>query len=155
MCRAEEIAKSGDFLVVSIGDQSVVVTRDREGALRAFHNTCRHRGSVLCTSEKGRFKSHSIVCPYHAWTYSLDGKLASTPYQLESSDFDMADYSLYEVAIDQWGGFVFINLAGRDAEPLEDLPLAFPGITGKLALGGCEDRLPVGPRDQSQLEAVA
>ena len=126
VCRAEEVAKPGDFLVVPIGEQSVVVTRDREGTLRAFHNTCRHRGSILCANEKGRFKSNSIVCPYHAWTYSLDGKLIATPYQLETSDFDISNYSLYDVAIDQWGGFVFINLAGRDAEPLEDYLRPFP-----------------------------
>ena len=120
VCRAEEIANPRDFLVVPVGDQSVVITRDPKGQLHAFHNTCRHRGSVLCTEEKGRFKGGSVVCPYHAWTYSLDGKLTSTPHQLYSADFDMKDYSLYRVAIGEWGGFVFINLAGDAAEPLED-----------------------------------
>ena len=120
VCRSEEIAKPRDYLIVPIGEQSVVVTRDLKGTLRAFHNTCRHRGSILCTEAQGKFEGGSIVCPYHAWTYSLEGDLIATPHQLESADFDMADYSLYDVAIGEWGGFVFINLAGREAGPLED-----------------------------------
>ena len=112
-CRSEEVASPRDYKVIAIGDQNVVVTRDLKGDLRAFHNTCRHRGSILCTEEQGKFEGGSIVCPYHAWTYSLEGDLIATPHQLESADFDMADYSLYDVAIGEWGGFVFVNLACR------------------------------------------
>ena len=128
-CRSEEVASPRDYKVITVGDQNVVVTRDLKGHVRAFHNTCRHRGSILCTEEQGRFEGGSIVCPYHAWTYSLEGDLIATPHQLESADFDMADYSLYDVAVGEWGGFVFINLAGKKAEPLEtvlgDLPERF------------------------------
>ena len=116
--REEEVPNARDYLVKRIGEQDVVVTRDLNGTLRAFHNTCRHRGSVLCTEESGRFEGGSIVCPYHAWTYSLDGKLIATPHQLESADFDMGDYSLYNVAVGTWGGFIFVNLAGDQAPPL-------------------------------------
>ena len=128
--REEEVPNPRDYIVKSVADQNIVIARDLKGNLRAFHNTCRHRGSILCTEEKGRFEGGSIVCPYHAWTYSLEGDLIATPHQLESADFDMGDYSLYDVAIGTWGGFVFINLAGRDAEPLEmalgSLPIRFP-----------------------------
>ena len=117
-CRSEDVASPRDYKVVTIGDQNVVVTGDLNGNLRAFHNTCRHRGSVLCTEEQGRFEGGSIVCPYHAWTYSLEGDLIATPHQLESADFDMADYSLYDVAIGEWGGFVFVNLSGNEAGEL-------------------------------------
>ena len=119
-CRSEEIGSPRDYRVVSIGDQNIVVTRDLQGNARAFHNTCRHRGSILCTQDEGRFEGGSIVCPYHAWTYSLEGNLIATPHQLESADFDMKDYSLYRVAVGEWGGFVFVNLAGDRAGPLED-----------------------------------
>ena len=118
-CRSEEIDSSRDYRVVTIGDQNVIVTRDLKGNVRAFHNTCRHRGSILCTQDEGRFEGGSIVCPYHAWTYSLEGDLIATPHQLESADFDKKDYSLYSVAAGEWGGFVFVNLAGDRAAPLE------------------------------------
>ena len=119
VARVEEVSSPRDYKVVTIGDQNVVITRDLKGNLRAFHNTCRHRGSILCTDIQGKFEGGSIVCPYHAWTYSLEGDLIATPHQLESADFDMADYSLYDVAIGTWGGYIFVNLAGKDAEPLE------------------------------------
>ena len=116
--RAEEVAAPRDYKVFTVGEQSCVITRDLQGQLRAFHNTCRHRGSILCTEERGRFEGGSVVCPYHAWTYSLKGDLIATPHQLESSDFNMKDYSLYEVAVGEWAGYVFVNFAGADAHPL-------------------------------------
>ena len=129
VCRSDEVASPRDYKVVSIGEQNIVVTRDLRGNLRAFHNTCRHRGSILCTQDEGRFEGGSIVCPYHAWTYSLEGKLIATPHQLESADFDMKAYSLYEAAVGEWGGFVFVNLTPEEGEPLEkslgDTPLKF------------------------------
>ena len=118
-CRAEEISSPRDYKTFTVGDQSCIITRDLKGQLRAFHNTCRHRGSILCTEDKGRFEGGSIVCPYHAWTYSLEGDLIATPHQLESADFEMKDYSLYDVAVGEWGGYVFVNFAGSDAESLE------------------------------------
>ena len=116
--REDEVPNPRDYKVISVGRQNVMVVRDLQGQLRAFHNTCRHRGSILCTEEKGSFAGGSIVCPYHAWTYALDGGLIATPHQLESADFDMADYSLYNVAVDTWAGFLFLNLAGDKAPPL-------------------------------------
>lgn len=127
--REEDIAQPGAWRVVHIGTQSIVVLRNERGELRAFHNTCRHRGSILCTSDEGRFDRARIACPYHAWTYDLDGRLIATPRRMETPDFDMSAFSLFEVAVDAWGGFVFVNLAGRKAEPLArtlgDLPDRF------------------------------
>ena len=128
--REEEIPNPRDYIVKTIGDQNIVVTRDLKGQLRAFHNTCRHRGSILCTEDKGKFEGGSIVCPYHAWTYSLEGDLIATPHQLESADFDMAEYSLYDVAIGTWAGYIFVNLAGKDAAPLET---ALGGMPSRFA----------------------
>jgi glycine betaine catabolism A len=110
-CREEEIAAPGDWITVRIGSQSLVVLR-KDSGIKAFHNTCRHRGSVLCTAEQGRFERGRIVCPYHAWTYDLDGKLVGTPRRMETPDFDPKDFPLFDVALRTWGGFVFVNLSG-------------------------------------------
>jgi Rieske 2Fe-2S family protein len=117
VAREEVLPAPGDWILVRVGTQSVIVVRDEAGALRAFHNTCRHRGSVLCTGESGRFPRGRIVCPYHAWTYDLRGRLVATPRRMETADFRLADYPLFEVKADVWGGFVFVNL-DRSAGPL-------------------------------------
>jgi glycine betaine catabolism A len=117
--REEEIPAAGDWRLVRVGTQSLVLVRTEAGTINAFHNTCRHRGSVLCTEEKGRFARKRIVCPYHAWTYDLDGRLLATPRRMETPDFRPADFPLYEVTVDQWGGFVFVSL-GADPGPLAD-----------------------------------
>jgi phenylpropionate dioxygenase-like ring-hydroxylating dioxygenase large terminal subunit len=118
VAREEELAKPGDWRSVRIGTQSLVLVRD-DDRLRAFHNTCRHRGSVLCTEEQGNFARKRIVCPYHSWTYDLAGELVATPRRMETPDFDLRNFPLYQVAVASWGGFVFVNLAGRDAPPLD------------------------------------
>jgi Rieske 2Fe-2S family protein len=113
VAREEEIAAPGDWRVVKIGTQSIVLVKD--DGLKAFHNTCRHRGSILCTEEQGNFPRKRIVCPYHSWTYDLSGQLVATPRRMETPDFDMGRFPLYEVAVKTWGGFVFVNLEGKDA----------------------------------------
>ena len=126
VCRAEEVASPRDYKVFTVGEQSCIVTRDLKGQLQAFHNTCRHRGSILCTEESGRFDGGSVVCPYHAWTYSLEGDLIATPHQLESADFDMKNYSLYDVAVGEWGGYVFVNFAGSRTRSRSRMPWGTP-----------------------------
>jgi glycine betaine catabolism A len=118
VAREEEMPQPGDWRVLRVGTQSLVITRGEAGELRAFHNTCRHRGSVLCTEERGNFRRRRIVCPYHSWTYDLAGELVATPRRMETPDFEMRAFPLYRVAAETWGGFVFVNLAGRDATPL-------------------------------------
>jgi Rieske 2Fe-2S family protein len=116
--REEELPAPRDFAVVGIDDQSVLVARDQDGGLRAFHNTCRHRGSRLCDEERGRLRGAAIVCPYHGWTYGLDGSLRGARYQVESPAFRREEHSLHPVAVDSWGGFLFVNLQGEAAPPL-------------------------------------
>ena len=129
VARLEEIPNPGDYKVATIGTQQIVLLKDQKGTLRAFHNTCRHRGSILCIDEKGSFKGDSIVCPYHGWTYSFKGGLIATPLRMESTGFKMSDYWLYNVAVGTWGGYIFVNLAGERAVPLElalgDIPSRF------------------------------
>ncbi|MER9250040.1 aromatic ring-hydroxylating dioxygenase subunit alpha [Mesorhizobium sp. M0590] len=109
VCRSEAIDR-GSFRRHAIGDQDVLIVRDEQGDLHAYHNTCRHRGSRLCTAQEGSLNSGSIVCPYHAWTYALDGKLTGVPGLAMPPDFDKASFSLFPVAVSVWRGFVFINL---------------------------------------------
>ena len=116
VAREVELAAPGDWRVVKIGTQSIVLVRDER--LKAFHNTCRHRGSILCTEEQGNFSRKRIVCPYHSWTYDLSGRLVATPRRMETPDFDMRDFPLFEVATKTWGGFVFVCLA-KNPPPFE------------------------------------
>jgi glycine betaine catabolism A len=119
-CREEEIALPGDWITARIGSQSVVILRNQSG-IKAFHNTCRHRGSILCEKQSGKFARSRIVCPYHAWTYDLEGRLVGTPRRMETPDFKPEDYPLFDVSVDTWGGFVFVNLArGKGTAGLQE-----------------------------------
>ena len=128
-CRSEALPAAGDFITVTIGDQNLLLVRDAAGHVNAFHNTCRHRGSILCDAERGHLRGERIACPYHAWTYSLEGELLHTPFRLPSDDFDPANFPLYRVGAGEWGGFVFVNLGARDdsglADALGDMPVRF------------------------------
>ena len=115
VARDEELPAPGDWRLVRLGTQSLLLSRDEAGGLHAFHNTCRHRGSVLCTEERGNFARRRIVCPYHAWTYDLGGRLVATPRRMETPDFRLEDFPLFEVAAASWGGFVFVHLGKEPA----------------------------------------
>lgn len=104
-----EISKPGNFFTVQVGDYPVVLVRDRESKIRAFHNSCRHRGSRVCTTQKGL--SARLVCPYHQWTYDLDGKLLFARQMAEG--FKQDDYGLKPVACESAGGYIFICLADQ------------------------------------------
>ncbi len=112
-CREEELPGPGSWRVVRIGTQQVLMVRNENKKLRAFHNTCRHRGSILCTEEAGKFARERIVCPYHSWTYDFAGKLIATPRRMATPDFDVEKFPLYEVHLKSWGGFVFLCLSSR------------------------------------------
>ncbi len=108
--RESGIANPGEYFVREVELESVVVVRGRDGNVRAFHNVCRHRGTRICTEAQGRF-INSIKCPYHAWTYTLDGRLLAAPSMGGVDGFDIADYSLHPVAVALWEGFIFVSLA--------------------------------------------
>ena len=114
--RSTQLNREGAFLRRDVAGASVLIVRGAEGAMRAFHNVCRHRGTRLCTESDGVFRG-SIQCPYHAWTYALDGHLVTAPQMGEVAGFDRADYPLRQVACETWDGHIFINLADS-AKPL-------------------------------------
>jgi glycine betaine catabolism A len=115
--REEEIPRPGGFRTVEVAGSGVLVLRNRQGELKAFHNVCRHRGTRLVEAAEGSELTR-LVCPYHAWTYDLDGRLLGTPHMQDAKGFDRAKSGLYPVAIQTWRGFVFVNLAPKP-EPLE------------------------------------
>ena len=105
-CTAE-VEAPGQYLTVSVGPSSIVVVRGQDDVLRAFFNTCRHRGFRICDQEHGQAKS--LVCPYHRWTYRLDGTLAYASWMPE--DFDRAQHSLKPVHVRTLAGAIYICLA--------------------------------------------
>jgi len=108
-----EIPNKGNFITVHIGANSVIVVRGAEGKIHAFHNVCRHRGSRLCVADKG--KVAKLVCPYHQWTYELDGRLLFAGTEM-GSDFDLKQYGLKPVHVKTAGGYIFISLAENPPE---------------------------------------
>jgi phenylpropionate dioxygenase-like ring-hydroxylating dioxygenase large terminal subunit len=121
-----QVAKPGDFFVQEIGEESVIILCDRAGTIRAFYNVCRHRGTRLCEEERGH--SSTIQCPYHAWTYALDGRLVGAPHMDEVPEFDRTQFSLRPVNLGVWEGFIFVNL-DDEAPPLDDW---FAPLAGKF-----------------------
>ncbi len=126
--RAEELPNPGDYRVLDIVGESILLVRNREGTLRAFYNVCRHRGSRLCRTDGrgptgmavqgGLIAGRSIMCPYHQWTYDLDGHLIAAPHLGSVTGFDKSEISLYPVGVECWGGFVFVHLTPAEAQPL-------------------------------------
>jgi phenylpropionate dioxygenase-like ring-hydroxylating dioxygenase large terminal subunit len=106
------------------------VTRARDGELRAFLNVCRHRGFPLV---EGAGKRETLQCPYHAWTYGLDGSLRTAPRSDEEQHFPKEELGLCSVAVGTWGPFVFVN-ADRHAEPLADALGSMPAQVAELGL---------------------
>tara|TARA_B100000787_G_scaffold168806_1_gene158341 strand:- start:1693 stop:2817 length:1125 start_codon:yes stop_codon:yes gene_type:complete len=105
--RADALAKPGDYLTLDLADQPILVLRDSTDKLRAMSNVCRHRMSTLL---EGRGSIRAIVCPYHAWTYNLDGTLRGAPAMDQNTAFCKSDVVLPNVACEEWLGWVFVSL---------------------------------------------
>jgi len=110
VCHVEKTREPGSYIAVEIGGQPIAIIRDKAGNLRAFYNVCKHRAHQLLSGE-GR--TTLIVCPYHAWAYRLDGKLQGAPHTSNLINFDRADICLDEIQIEEFCGFVFVNLDKR------------------------------------------
>jgi Rieske 2Fe-2S family protein len=108
------IAKAGDYLTTEVAGESLIIVRDKHGGIHGFYNVCRHRGSRLIETRNGQCAA--IQCPYHAWTYALDGRLIGAPHMDQVSGFDKTDYSLHAVNLALWEGFIFVNLADASTQ---------------------------------------
>lgn len=129
--RSEDVAEPGDYKLVELAGESLIVVRDRERKLHAHYNVCRHRGTRMCEAPAGRF-GETIQCPYHAWTYGLDGRLVAARCMQDTPGFDRADWPLRSAAIAEWEGFVWLNLSANP-EPFD---VAFAPMLGRLGRWG-------------------
>jgi glycine betaine catabolism A len=124
--RYEQLEKPGSYFVREVAGESIIATRDSSGEVHAFYNVCRHRGTRMCRETEGTFAGR-IQCPYHGWTYGLDGKLLGAPH-MEDVGFRQEKYPLHKVHVDVWDRHIFLNL-GAEPEPLRaqlsDLPEKF------------------------------
>ncbi len=130
-----QIPKAGDYFISEVAGESLIIVRDKRGAIHGFYNVCRHRGSRLIEDRNGQ--SAAIQCPYHAWTYALDGRLIGAPHMDEVSGFDKTDYSLHAVNLALWEGFIFVNLADASTSRLNrdyiSLDKWFAPLAGKFS----------------------
>ncbi|WP_275466000.1 aromatic ring-hydroxylating oxygenase subunit alpha [Streptomyces noursei] len=108
--RSADLGRPGAFRTVRVGRESVLITRNRTGQLRAFLNVCRHRGAQLCTAESGEVR-RNLQCPYHAWTYDLDGRLVAAPNLQRMPDVDRTERGLVTVPLREWLGYAWVCLA--------------------------------------------
>src|SRR5947207_3932068 len=122
-----QLAEPGDYFLAEVAGESLIVAKDQRSTIRGFYNVCRHRGARLCEEQNGH--AAAIQCPYHAWTYALDGRLLGAPHMDDVPGFDKADYPLHRVNLALWEGFIFVNL-GDSPTPLEEW---FAPLAGKFS----------------------
>jgi phenylpropionate dioxygenase-like ring-hydroxylating dioxygenase large terminal subunit len=151
--REEELPSPGSHRVLDVLGESVIVVRNRENQLKAFYNVCRHRGARLCRPDSthaidtagdriatngaaiaGGIAANRIVCPYHQWTYDLDGRLLAAPYLTTEPGFDKSAFSLYPIGVETWGGFVFLHLNPASAKPFSEQAGGVPERTRRYPL---------------------
>jgi len=122
------IPNAGDYFLLNLFDESLIILRDKENHIHAFYNVCRHRGTRICEATEGQF-NNSIQCTYHAWTYGLDGKLIGAPFMKEVEGFRWEDFPLEAVPVELWEGFIFVHLSLEDPEPFEEM---YAPLLGRL-----------------------
>jgi len=113
-CTVAHVKSPGDYFVFELGGNSIIVVRGKDNEVRAFWNSCRHRGSKICVAQRGR--AARLTCPYHQWTYGLDGVLLAA--RSMADDFDKKDYGLAPVALENIGGLIFICM-GDNPPPID------------------------------------
>ena len=145
--RADEVAEPSSYATARAGHVPVVLVRDEQGTLRAFLNVCRHRGSLVCEAAGRRA---TLQCPYHAWTYGLDGRLVSAPRANREGGIEAEELGLIQLRAERWGPFVFVN-PDPDAVPLAEL---LGDIPERIAAAGIDvDALRFLERAESELGA--
>jgi Rieske 2Fe-2S family protein len=123
-----QVHAPGDFLTLDVFGENLILVRSRAGEIHGLYNVCRHRGTRMLEQNCGQLRE-TIQCPYHAWTYTLDGRLVGAPHMDEVEGFDKAEHGLHRVNLAVWEGFIFINLA---TEP-PPLATVFAPLKGKFA----------------------
>ena len=124
--RVEDLPRNGSYFTkeLEVANRSIIVVRDLQGEVRAFHNICRHRGNKLVwndiPSEETSGSCRAFTCKYHGWRYDLAGACTFVQQESEFFDFEKSDYGLVPVHCDVWAGFIFVNLAAEPAQPLRE-----------------------------------
>ena len=121
-----ELAKPGDFVTVDFCNESLLLVRAGDRELRGFYNVCQHRGLRVVESRRGNLEA-GMTCPYHAWTYHLDGQLRGAPNSDKVAGFDQSRIRLSEVKVEECGGFVWAN-TDLEADPLETFYEVVTGV---------------------------
>jgi Rieske 2Fe-2S family protein len=129
-----EIPKAGQFFTVEIGSDSIILVRDADMAVRAFHNVCRHRGARLCNPGSGAFVR--LVCPYHQWTYNRRGELVNNKHMGE--DFDRSQFALKPVHVESLAGLLFICLADTPPEDFAVMRAAMQAHIAPHDIANCK-----------------
>ncbi|HUS54230.1 MAG TPA: aromatic ring-hydroxylating dioxygenase subunit alpha [Thermohalobaculum sp.] len=140
LCRSDTLAGPKAFRTFTIAGQDLLLVRDEDDVLQGYFNTCRHRGSTLCTHASGTLERPLVVCPYHQWAYDLGGRLRATGPMRRVGGFDRTEFGLHRIAVAEWGGFVFANMAGDAAPPFiqqfgDELSLISPWPLANLVVG--------------------
>ncbi len=138
-CHVNSIPKSGDYVTLDLGPESAIVLRDRDGSIRAFHNTCRHRGARLLDGS-GNCPA-TLTCPYHGWTYRQDGALIGVPSRESFADLDRAAYGLKTVRVEIAFSFVFVAFGGNPPPVAE----TWGALAEDFKPYHFEDMVPLGP----------
>lgn len=139
VCHLSELPEAGDWRTLDYLGESILVVRGDDGAVRAFTNVCRHRGSRLVDGAGGC--ARKLVCPYHAWVYELDGRLSGVPLKSTYPDFALAEHGLAPVDHEVWRGFVFVRLAPG----LPSVAEMMAPLDAEVAPYRFEEMLPLGP----------
>jgi choline monooxygenase len=133
VAREEELANPGDYIAMRIFEEPLLLSRDNEGKLHAFANVCQHRGVEVAF---GNGNTKHFSCPYHGWTYRLDGKLMGAPLSSDNSTFDRRNCKLPDIALGEWGGNIYVNFASNP-QPFEEFIAPYQAQFGYLHQERC------------------
>ncbi|MCI4340185.1 MAG: aromatic ring-hydroxylating dioxygenase subunit alpha, partial [Thermoplasmata archaeon] len=145
--RAEQLANIGDYLTCQIGSEHLLIVRTPAGEVHGFYNLCRHRGTRVALEPEGT-SAKSFVCPYHAWSYDLDGRLIGAPHTRGLENFDRDEFGLHRVRVEDVGGFLFVNLSRTGPSLADDLGAFFARFS-RVPFAG----LRLGHRQRYEVEA--
>lgn len=141
-CHVSDVAEPGSYLAFDIVGERALIVRGKDGEVRAFHNVCRHRGSRVVADARGRCKS-AIVCPFHGWSYNLDGTLRAVPQARSFPSLDPVEHGLAPLESEIWNGFVFVRFVPGNQPPVADIMADHAAAFAHYRLSGVEPYSPI------------
>ncbi len=140
-CHMSDVAAPGDFVTFDVAGERALIVRGRDGAVRAFHNVCRHRGSRVVAADRGHCKS-AMICPYHGWAYNLDGSLRGAAQPKSFPSLDPVKWGLKPLDMEIWQGFVFVRFKAGDQPSITEIMGRFDAEVAPYNLA---DMVPAAP----------